>query len=160
MSAAAPIRYAGFWRRVAATIIDNLILIPVLGILTAWLFGSGATTPALDDLSPAGISAMQQYLLQQLLPLLLTLAITVFFWVRFVGTPGKLLLHCQVVDAHTLAPLTVTQSVVRYIGYIVSLLPLGLGFLWIAFDTRKQAWHDKLAGSVVIVVVRGQAATA
>lgn len=159
MSTPTAVRYAGFWRRVAATIIDNIVLIPVLGVLTAWLFGADNATPALDDLSPAGMQAMQQYLLQQLLPLLLTLALTVFFWVRFVGTPGKLLLRCHVVDAQSLAPLTVTQSLVRYIGYIVSLLPLGLGFLWIAFDARKQAWHDKLAGSVVIVVSRARTAS-
>lgn len=157
MSAIAPIRYAGLWRRAGATVIDNLILIPVLGVLGTWLFGTNAA-PALDDLSPAGIQAMEQQLWQQILPLLLTLAFTVFFWVRFVGTPGKLLLRCHVVDAQSLAPLSVPQSVVRYAGYIISLLPLGLGFLWIAFDARKQAWHDKLAGSVVIVIPRAQAA--
>lgn len=156
MNSVATARYAGFWRRLGATVIDNLILIPLLGVIGAWVFGS-ASAPALDDFSPAGIQAMEQQLLQQLLPLALTLALTVFFWVRFVGTPGKLLLHCHVVDAKTLAPLGVGQSVVRYIGYLISLLPFGLGFLWIALDPRKQAWHDKLAGSVVIVVSRPQA---
>ncbi len=39
--------------------------------------------------------------------------------------------------------------VLRYIGYFLSALPLDFGFLWIAFDARKQGWHDKLASTVV-----------
>jgi uncharacterized RDD family membrane protein YckC len=42
------------------------------------------------------------------------------------------------------------QSVGRYFAYLVSIIPLCLGFAWIAFDARKQGWHDKLAGSVVV----------
>ena len=152
MSAKNATRYAGFWRRIMAFILDNLILVPIAAVVAAWVFGSSSAAPDLGDFSAAGILAMQQYLLQQLPRSLLIVALTIFFWVRFVGTPGKLLLRCHVVDAQTLAPLTVTQSIVRYVGYFISLLPLGLGFLWIAFDPRKQGWHDKLAGSVVIVI--------
>jgi uncharacterized RDD family membrane protein YckC len=42
------------------------------------------------------------------------------------------------------------RSFLRYIGYFVSGLALGIGFLWVAFDSRKQGWHDKIAGTVVI----------
>jgi uncharacterized RDD family membrane protein YckC len=38
----------------------------------------------------------------------------------------------------------------RYAGYFVALLPVGLGILWVAFDARKQGWHDKLAKTVVV----------
>jgi len=38
----------------------------------------------------------------------------------------------------------------RYFGYFLASIPLGLGLLWVAFDKRKQGWHDKLAGTVVI----------
>ncbi len=44
----------------------------------------------------------------------------------------------------------------RYLGYFASTIPLCLGFLWIAFDKRKQGWHDKLAGTVVIRAQRGE----
>ncbi|PIP08224.1 MAG: hypothetical protein COX51_04865, partial [Syntrophobacteraceae bacterium CG23_combo_of_CG06-09_8_20_14_all_50_8] len=40
----------------------------------------------------------------------------------------------------------------RWIGYFISALPLYIGFLWVAFDGKKQGWHDKLAGTVVILV--------
>jgi uncharacterized RDD family membrane protein YckC len=45
---------------------------------------------------------------------------------------------------------TVKQSVIRYLAYYVSLIPLGLGFFWIAWDDKKQGWHDKIAGTIVI----------
>ncbi len=50
-----------------------------------------------------------------------------------------------------------TTAVLRALGCFLSLLPLGLGFLWIAFDRDRQAWHDKVAGTVVLRVPRGVA---
>jgi len=48
-------------------------------------------------------------------------------------------------------PLTFGTAFLRWIGYFVSSLPLNLGFIWIAFDRKKQGFHDKLAGTVVIL---------
>lgn len=80
----------------------------------------------------------------------LMLLVTVALWMKFLGTPGKLLLGCQVVDADNFAPVTIKQAVIRYLGYLVSMLPLLLGFFWIAWDPRKQGFHDKLAKTVVL----------
>ncbi len=74
------------------------------------------------------------------------------------GTPGKLLLGCHVVDAETQQPLTLVQALVRYLGYFVSLIPLGLGFFWILWDKRRQGFHDKLAKTIVVLDVRHQGA--
>ena len=46
---------------------------------------------------------------------------------------------------------------IRYLGYYVSAIPFGLGLLWVAFDPRKQGWHDKMAGTVVVRRRRGAA---
>jgi len=80
----------------------------------------------------------------------LSLIITVAFWVKLFGTPGKLLMGCQVVDADSEEPLSVKQAVLRYLGYYVSAFTLGLGFFWIAWDKRKQGFHDKIANTVVL----------
>lgn len=56
----------------------------------------------------------------------------------------------QVVDAQTGATVTVGQAMLRYLGYFIAMLPLGLGIFWIGFDRRKQGWHDKIAGTVVV----------
>lgn len=127
-----PVRYAGFWRRLAAAFIDGILLT----LLFAILLGPGANTPvgSLIWMLENGLS----------------MALAVFFWVRFLGTPGKLLMGCQVVDADSAKPLVLTQAVMRYLGYYISALPLGLGFLWIAVDKRKQGFHDKIANTVVL----------
>jgi len=75
---------------------------------------------------------------------------TILLW-RFRGaTPGKMLFSARIVDANTLAAPSTGKLVGRFFAYLVSMIPAGLGFLWIAFDARKQGWHDKLAGTVVI----------
>ena len=71
-------------------------------------------------------------------------------WVKFAGTPGKRLLRLKVLDEKSGENLTVGQAILRYIGYFPSTLVFFLGFIWIAFDSKKQGWHDKIAKSVVV----------
>ncbi len=61
-----------------------------------------------------------------------------------------MLVHARIVDAATDADADTGQLVLRYLGYYVSAIPFGLGFLWVAFDPRKQGWHDKIARTVVV----------
>lgn len=134
MNAVTGPQYAGFWRRVGASLIDTVIYSLLIGLV----------------LGPSFVNA-QLFSLPGMLNTLLALVLTVVLWVRFLGTPGKLLLGCQVVDADTLQPMSVKQSVIRYLGYFVSILPLGLGLLWVARDARKQGFHDKIANTVVVL---------
>ncbi len=46
-------------------------------------------------------------------------------------------------------------AIVRALGCFLSLAVAGLGFMWIAFDAGNQAWHDKIAGTVVVRVPKG-----
>jgi len=54
------------------------------------------------------------------------------------------------VDAETGAKPSRRQLVIRYLGYYVASIPLLAGLAWVAFDPRKQGWHDKLARTVVV----------
>jgi uncharacterized RDD family membrane protein YckC len=65
-------------------------------------------------------------------------------------TVGKRLMRIRVVDDNTGRPIGRGRAGVRHLGRIVSALPLFLGYLWMLWDPQKQAWHDKLAGSVVV----------
>ena len=60
-----------------------------------------------------------------------------------------MLISARIVDANTFGTPSTGKLVGRYFAYIVSCIFM-LGFIWIAFDKRKQGWHDKLAGTVVI----------
>jgi uncharacterized RDD family membrane protein YckC len=42
------------------------------------------------------------------------------------------------------------RSFLRYVGYWVVWITLFIGFIWVAFDGRKQGWHDKIAGTLVV----------
>ncbi len=54
-----------------------------------------------------------------------------------------------IVDAKTGKKPTLIQFVLRYVSYFLSCI-FFLGFIWIAFDKKKQGWHDKIAGTVVV----------
>lgn len=145
MSACAAERNAGFWRRAAAFGVDGVWLFALVGCLA--LVICGKPWPGSGDATgPAGAVAV---FVQRLLPLF----VFVVGWGRFGTTPGKLLLELRVVDARTGERPGLVRAFIRYVGYFVSFLTLGLGFVWIAFDRRRQGLHDKLAGTRVIRVV-------
>jgi len=130
---AVPFQYAGFWRRVGATLIDNVLFIIIIGLLLAPVILK-AELFAGEDLLHIGVGFL----------------LTIILWLKFLGTPGKLLLDCQVVDADSFKPMSIRQAALRYVAYLASILPLFLGFLWVARDKRKQAFHDKIANTVVL----------
>lgn len=67
-------------------------------------------------------------------------------------TFGKRAMSIRVIrmsDGDVLGP---GGALIRYIGRIISTIPCGLGFLWALWDSEKQTWHDKIAGTVVVPV--------
>jgi len=134
-------RYAGFWLRLGAFLIDTLIVSVVVLIILLAIYGR-----AYLQLSQQGKTLWADILFQVVLPAVAA----ILFWRYRGATPGKMLLSAKIVDANTLGPPSTGALIGRYFAYLVSMIPLCLGFLWIAFDRRKQGWHDKLAGTVVV----------
>ena len=52
-------------------------------------------------------------------------------------------------------PVDWETAIIRALSCFLSLAVAGLGFIWIAFDPNNQAWHDKIAGTVVVRVAKG-----
>jgi uncharacterized RDD family membrane protein YckC len=73
----------------------------------------------------------------------------VVFWVLLGQTPGKLLMGVRIARTNG-KQLTIGRALLRYLGYWLSAIPLGLGFLWVLVDDQRQCWHDKLADTYVI----------
>lgn len=146
MTETSRIRYAGFWRRTLAYIIDMVILLPTVLILLYVAFGSDYFA-ATGGQTVGFTQAALDFLIRTVFPIVFV----IFFWLKFLGTPGKLMMECQVVDSRTLGRLSVAQAIGRYLGYVVSILPLCLGIFWIGWDKKKQGFHDKLAKTLVIV---------
>ena len=134
-------RYVGFWMRLLAFFIDSLILTVIIGLILIAIFGRNYI-----QLSQQGKTFWADILFQVVLPAVAA----ILFWRYRGATPGKMLVSARIVDGRTFGPPSTGQLVGRYFAYIASIVPLFLGFLWIAFDKRKQGWHDKLAGTVVI----------
>ena len=146
VTSAADVEYVGFWLRFVAMLIDSVAAGIVLAIVGRVLgldrieFGDNV------DLLLADPHFARGQLVQQVI----VAALIVWCWLRFAGTPGKRVIGAEVVDAKTFGKLAPGQAVVRYISYYLSTLICFLGFIWIGIDARKQGWHDKIAGTVVI----------
>ena len=65
-------------------------------------------------------------------------------------TVGKFICRIRVVDLKE-KNISIFKSFVRFFGYYLSLYCLGFGFLWVLIDKNRQGWHDKLAGSIVVL---------
>jgi uncharacterized RDD family membrane protein YckC len=136
------IEYAGFWVRTGATIIDTLLTMLVTFPLTIYLYGWDYFSAE----NKGFFAGPADFLISWVFPAVAV----IMFWSLKQATPGKMAISAKIVDADTGKPASTPQLIGRYFAYILSTLPLCLGFFWVAFDKRKQGWHDKLAGTVVI----------
>lgn len=119
-------RHAGFWVRVVAALIDSVI-IAAIGFIVRQIIG---------DSDPITIIIGAGY--------------HIGMWVKNDGmTFGKKVMGIKVIQTNGQA-IDIKTGVIRYIGYIVSGMVLGIGFIWVAFDKNKQGWHDKIANTFVI----------
>ncbi|MAZ69087.1 RDD family protein [Porticoccus sp.] len=132
--------YAGFWIRFGALLIDLVIMAIVLYVPLSLIYGEEYWIG--DKL----IYGFWDVMLGYVVPFVAT----IWFWLHYLGTPGKMAMKLQIVDASTGGKMRTGQAIGRYFAYILSAVPLCLGFIWVGVDQRKQGWHDKLAGTVVI----------
>ena len=130
-AAVALVDYAGFWIRFAAWIIDTVIV--WLGIV------------ALSALSLFGGFYTASFPVLLLGPL---------YFVLLTGlrgqTLGKMAVGIRVVGRDGQAPGLGYAALREIVGKFVSGIAFLIGFLWIAWDGRKQGWHDKIAGTHVV----------
>jgi uncharacterized RDD family membrane protein YckC len=152
-TAQAPLEYAGFWIRLWASIIDSILVAIIVEPILASIYKNVEST---TDIMSADVPSLilesfrPQGPADVLLSWVLPAIAVILFWVYRAATPGKMLLRAKIVDAETGGKPSAGQCIGRYLGYFVSIFTLMLGFLWIAFDPRKQGFHDKLAGTVVV----------
>ena len=121
-------KYGGFWKRVLAYAIDNLLIYALF-----WLI------PGIDmDNSWVNI--------------LIFLTWTAYFvWMvgTYGATIGKMILKMKIVKENG-KPLTYSDALLRELASYLSVLALGLGYFSIGWDPRKQGWHDKIAKTLVV----------
>jgi len=149
--------YAGFWVRVWASIIDSVLIMVVLfpllslipGATHSWT-GSRQLVDAYGQVNYDAFALSLPGPLHVLLFWILPAVVVLVFWIARAATPGKMAIGARIVDARTGVAAGSGQLIGRYLGYFVSTIPLCLGLIWVGIDPRKQGWHDKLAGTVVV----------
>lgn len=134
------LEYVGFWPRVGASLIDTVLLMIIVLPLIHAIYGPSYWV------SDSFVQGPADFLVSWVMPAIAV----ILFWIARQATPGKMAIGAKIVDASTGRAASAGQLVGRYFGYYVSVLPFCLGIFWVAFDDRKQGWHDKLAGTVVV----------
>jgi uncharacterized RDD family membrane protein YckC len=146
-------RFGGFWRRFLAFFIDQVLLnlitwiLYLIGLLALQLAGAPfGHASALGGLrgGTGTFTAIYTFV---------TIITAMIYFTGFHGTfgqtPGKMLFGLRVIQVSG-EPMTIEVAFLRWVGTLISGLVLGLGYLWIAFDGRKQGWHDKIAATLVM----------
>ncbi len=150
------LEFASFWRRFAASMIDLFSVAVICSIIILifspyqW-FGFDLFRGTEKVFDEPLWRALPYLIAGNLLSLLVNITYFVAFWVWRGQTPGKMLLNIKLVRTDS-SNITFVVALLRYLGYIVSGSVLFIGFIWIAFDSRKQGFHDKMADTYVVKI--------
>ncbi len=147
--------YGGFWRRALAMIVDKLFLYCLFFILTMIEFSILPLRPySPRPDAPAGLGEYLtgSFMVGHVVVFAIMSAVYFTYFHGLLGqTPGKMLLGLKVIRTSG-RNLTYGPAFLRWVCYAISSIFFYLGFIWAAFNRRKQAWHDKIMGTLVIRV--------
>jgi uncharacterized RDD family membrane protein YckC len=141
-------QYAGFVTRAVAFYVDRLIVIVVVAVISLFL---GFAVQFFRPSELLGTQDLVQTIVAIVAAVLagtLDLVYCVGFWMLVGQTPGKRLMGLVVVKTDG-DRVRLGAAVLRWVGYWLSGI-LFLGYLWVLVDNRRQALHDKLAGTLVV----------
>lgn len=152
--------YAGFWSRIIADFFDSLFLDMSAFLVVLMAFGAlyWVNIPWFSPWAVSGAKgnlwdSLNSFSVQigiALSRVILSLGYYTWATYRFGTTLGKKFLGIYVVGSSDLSPVSLKQSFVRCVSYLLSYLPFGAGFLMILFQPQKRGLHDLLAGTVSV----------
>lgn len=140
---AAGLRYGGFWVRFVAFILDAIVLAVITTALAPLVSGGNVVTTA-------GGGGIEINYTANAIGLLVDLVYFVGFWAWRGQSPGMIPFNMRIVMADDGGKVDAVRCLLRYVGLLISIAILFLGVIWVGFDRRKQGWHDKIAGTVVV----------
>ncbi len=153
-SASGSYPYAGFWTRAAARVIDLVLILAAFNVVyLADRLGSDAgmwTGTGFGEGRPAG----EGFSAANVLRGFFFVFFPVFYYVYLHGTYGqtfgKMALKIRVVNEDG-SPLDHRKAFLRWLGYFLCDLTFYIGYIWAAFDHRKQGLHDKVCKTLVVL---------
>jgi len=148
------VEYAGFGIRLLAWLIDFLVLLflsLIIGLISGFFIAFLLIYVSIVSADSSIVRFLSDFI-GVFIGFSVTLLYFTLFWSsKFQGTPGKIVLGLKIVDVNG-NKISYFTALIRYISTIISSLLLGIGYLLIIFDGKKQALHDKLASTYVIKV--------
>ena len=173
--------YPGFINRILSSVIDiglaTVIIIPICAVIYGIIYDGIPPSKELGKIitesyqnaktfqeANKNLQASADYknfmihrgylsiFFEQLIQVSLLASMILLCWIRTQSTPGKMLLSMKIVDNDTMGKPTIIQYLLRLFGYIISVLPLGLGIVYVMLNKKRRAFHDIIAGTVVISV--------
>lgn len=164
------VEYVSFYSRCGAMLIDTIaMLLPFsfffsmamqlywgdanFGQEEAMIVRQAYDDPMIADQVASQLAAggfLARWMMENIIFTIISGGLYLMFWYFYSATPGKIIMGMKIIDAQTGEPPSMGQNILRYIGYFVSSLPLGLGFFWVLWDKHSQGWHDKMANTVVV----------
>jgi len=148
------VEYAGFGIRLLAWLIDFLVLLFlsfIIGLISGFFIAFLLIYVSIISADSSIVTSLSNFISGFIGFSVNLLYFTLFWSSKFQGTPGKILLGLKIVDANG-NKISYSTALIRYISTIISSLLLGIGYLLIIFDGKKQALHDKFASTYVIKV--------
>lgn len=156
-------KYAGFWLRFVAYIIDYIILYVISGFVIVPLLAAvgisfGAATGGFSDFSQMTegdmIAVATAFVTAIFAGSIITLVINVLYYTlmessKYQATVGKIALGLKVTDMNG-NKLDFVKALIRQIGKFVSGIILMIGYIMAGFTEKKQALHDMIAGTLVV----------
>lgn len=137
----------GFAPRLLAALIDGA-LVGFLSFMLAFVIGLIAI---FSNLFNVGQDSSVLELLTVACLLVFSLVYYVGFWTNDGQTMGNTIMGLKVIRIDG-SRLSAGRAFLRYVGYIINAILFSIGFIWAAFDSKRQGWHDKLAGTLVVYV--------
>jgi uncharacterized RDD family membrane protein YckC len=152
LQALAAQRYAGFWIRTGAAVLDSVIQTPVnllVSFLAIWLLSAPNSWGMTSSGSSPGLRAqLAANAITQLASFGLQLAYSTFFVGRFGATPGMLICGLRVRRSDGSA-LTYRRALLRALANMLNHFTLGLSYILVAIDSEKRGVHDYLCDTRV-----------
>ncbi len=142
-------QYAGFATRLVAWIVDRVAIAAIVAAVTVGIDLVLGSLGIMEMLGREEQTAVIMAVLTVLLAFLIPITYEIGFWLLAGQTPGKRIMGLRIIRTDG-RRLTVGNCVRRLIGYWFSAFLFFLGYLWVLVDDRRQGFHDKIAGTLVV----------
>ena len=141
--------YGGFWIRTLAYLIDAIVLVAAtLGV--SYATGIEFLEVTTQEFRSAVFQSVRVFASPTPIAWLVIFGYFVGPWLLFGRTLGMAPFGLRILRSTDGSRLGPGRAIVRFFGLLLSFFVFFIGVIWVAADSRKQGWHDKLAGSVVV----------